>query len=323
MKNIIIYLLLILAISITSCKNDSKTNDNITKVSLRQEWFANASYLGEVMAINETDSINGLEIELIEGAEDIDPLKMVISGQNDFGVAGADRLFEANEKGADLVVIGVVNHINPTCFISLKNTELNNPKDFLNKKVGVFTGNNTEMIYRLLMKKAKIDMSKLEEVEAPFDLGTFITGNYDIRPAYIFDETVSLDLQGIEYNVLKPQDYDVTFVGNVYFTTRDMVNNNPETVSKFIKAIKTGWELTYTDVDKAAKYLKEFSDGINVQREIRSFNNGKDYFRDESGKVLFSDFKNWQLMENDLKALGKIKNISFKQFVDYSFLNNI
>jgi ABC-type nitrate/sulfonate/bicarbonate transport system substrate-binding protein len=320
MKKSIIYTLTVLILVIVGCKSESKTESGLAKVTLRQEWFANASYLGEVMAINETDSINGLEIELIEGAEDIDPLKMIISGQNDFGVAGADRLFEANEKGANLVVIGVVNHINPTCFISLKTTELNNPEDFKGKKVGVFTGNNTEMIYRLLIKKANIDVSKIEEVEAPFDLGTFITRNYDIRPAYIFDETVSLDLQNIEYNILKPQDYGVTFVGNVYFTSRKMVENNPEIVRKFVKSITEGWEATYKDVDKAVKYLKEFSDGINIEREIKSFNNGKEYFRDETGRVLFSDFKNWQMMEDDLKALGKIKNSSFKDFVNYNFL---
>lgn len=322
MKKSIVYKLAVLMLVIVSCKNENKTESDLTKVSLRQEWFANASYLGEVMAINETDSINGLEIELIEGAEDIDPLKMVISGQNDFGVAGADRIFEANEKGADLVVIGVVNHINPTCFISLKTTDLNSPKDFIGKKVGVFTGNNTEMIYRLLMKKAKIDFAKIIEVEAPFDLGTFITRNYDIRPAYIFDETVSLDLQNIEYNILKPQDYGVTFVGNVYFTSRKMVKNNPDIVRKFVKSISEGWEATYKDVNKAANYLKEFSNGINIEREVKSFNNGKEYFRNQNGRVLFSDLKNWQMMEDDLKNLGKIKNTSFTDFVNYDFLIN-
>ena len=322
MKNSIIYSLVILTLLISGCKSNKKDNSTLISVTLRQEWFANASYFGEVMAINETDSINGLDIELIEGAEDIDPLKMVISGQNDFGVAGADRLFEANEKGADLVVIGVVNHINPTCFISLKEVPLNNPKDFEGRKVGVFTGNNTEIIYRLLMKKANVDISKIAEIEAPFDLNTFITKNYAVRPAYIFDETVSLDLQNIEYNILKPQDFGVTFVGNVYFTSKDMVENNPDTVRKFVKAITEGWEATYKDVNKAAKYLKQYSNGINIEREIKSFNNGKEYFRNADGRVLFSDFKNWEMMEKDLKDLGKIKSSSYKNFVNYSFLNN-
>lgn len=311
--------ILCLYATLISCK---KNNDNngLTKVSLRQEWFANASYLGEVMAINETDSIYGLDIELIEGAEDIDPIKMVLSGQDDFGVAGADRLFEANQKGAELVVVGVVNHINPTCFISLKGIELNSPKDFEGKKVGVFTGNNTEVIYRLMMKKSKVNMSQVEEVEAPFDLATFISGNYDIRPAYIFDETVSLDLRNIKYNILKPQENGVVFVGNVYFTTREMVEEKPEIVKKFVSSIHDGWKMTFEDVEKAAMYLKKYNSQISVEREIKSFNNGKTYFKDDNGKILFSDLKNWDKMEKNLKSANKIQNVSYKDFVNYSFL---
>lgn len=311
--------ILCLYVMLISCKKDND-NNGLTKVSLRQEWFANASYLGEVMAINETDSIYGLDIELIEGAEDIDPIKMVLSGQDDFGVAGADRLFEANQKGAELVVVGVVNHINPTCFISLKGIELNNPKDFEGKKVGVFTGNNTEVIYRLMMKKSKVNMSQVEEVEAPFDLATFISGNYDIRPAYIFDETVSLDLRNIKYNILKPQENGVVFVGNVYFTTREMVEEKPEIVKKFVSSIHDGWKMTFEDVKKAAMYLKKYNSQINVEREIKSFNKGKTYFKDDNGKILFSDLKNWEKMEKNLKSANKIQNVSYKDFVNYSFL---
>lgn len=304
-----------------SCNNKNNKKNTNSKVTLRQEWFANASYLGEVIAINEKDSLNGIEIDLIEGAEDVDPIKMVISGQDDFGVAGADRLFEANEKGAELVVVGVVNHVNPTCFITLKDVPFNNPADFEGKKVGVFTGNNTEVIYRLLINKANLDKSKIEEVEAPFDLGTFITRAYDVRPAYIFDETVSLDAKKIEYNIIKPQDYGVTFVGNVYFTTKKMVNENPELVQKFVNSIAQGWEETYSNVDKAVKYLKQYSDGVDINREKQSFINGKEYFRDKNNRVLFSHKSNWEQMEKDLLSIGKIKTSKYTDFVNNSFIN--
>ena len=59
-----------------------------------------------------------LEIEIEPGSDNIDPVKMVISGQNTFGDAGADKILAANERGADLVVIGVLNCNSPTCFIA-------------------------------------------------------------------------------------------------------------------------------------------------------------------------------------------------------------
>lgn len=318
MKRLIIFISLIVAI-LYGCDNTKK--GDIQKVNLRQEWFANASYLGEVVAINETDSIKGLDINLIEGADDVDPIKMVVSGRDKFGVCGADRIFTANEKGADLVVIGVVNYINPTCFIALEKLNVHTPKDFEGKKIGVFTGNNTEMIYRTLVRKAGLDKSKLYEVEAPFDLGSFIAGVYDIRPAYIFDETVSLDKMGIKYTVVKPQGYGVTFIGTVYFTKRRTVENEPKLIQKFVNAIAQGWEIALENPEKALQYLKAYNKTIDINREGASFKAGIDYFRGENSKVLTSDIEKWKAMGDDLKELGVIKAFDVDKFVDNSFID--
>lgn len=44
-----------------------------------------------------------------EGSYDIDPIKLVLAGQADFGVVGADKVLAANDKGADLVIVGVID----------------------------------------------------------------------------------------------------------------------------------------------------------------------------------------------------------------------
>ena len=302
--------------------NDSNHSTSIENVNLRQEWFTNASYLGEVVAINETDSIFGLEINLIEGADDVDPIKMVISGKDKFGVCGADRIFAANEKGADLVVIGVVNFVNPTCFIALEKFNVTSPKDFEGKSIGVFTGNNTEMVYRTLVRKAGLDKNKLNEIEAPFDLGSFIAGVYDIRPAYIFDETVSLDKEGLKYTVVKPQDFGVYFIGTVYFTERSTINKEPELVQKFVNSIAKGWEIALENPEKALKYLAAYNKTIDINRERASFKAGIDYFRGENGKVLTSDSNKWIEMGNDLIELNVINSFDIKNFIDNSFIEN-
>ncbi|MEP2445754.1 MAG: ABC transporter substrate-binding protein [Balneola sp.] len=298
-----------------------KQSEGTAKVNLRQEWFANASYLGEVVAINETDSLNGIEINLIEGADDVDPIKMVISGRDKFGVCGADRIFTANEAGANLVVIGVVNYINPTVFISKEQLNILTPKDFEGKKVGVFTGNNTEMIYRTLVRKASLNLDKIEEVEAPFDLGSFIAGAYDIRPAYIFDETVSLDNQGIKYNVVKPQDYNVSFIGTVYFTKASTIENEPELVQKFVNSIARGWEIALENPELALSYLNEYNSSIDIKRERASFEAGINYFQGENNKVLTSNTQSWHDMGTDLKDLKVIQSFDVNKYVNNSFIS--
>ncbi|MBK8370384.1 MAG: ABC transporter substrate-binding protein [Saprospiraceae bacterium] len=85
---------------------------------------------------------------------------MVISEESEFGVASADRVMQANETGADLVVIGVINYKSPTCFLSRAEKNILKPKDFENKTVGILTGTNTELIYKILKNSSSLN-SKL------------------------------------------------------------------------------------------------------------------------------------------------------------------
>ena len=318
MRNLSALLLILTGLVLQGCSTPAPTGTR-TKVTLRQEYFANASYLGEVVATNETAPKNGLELTLIEGADEVDPIKMVISGQDKFGVAGADRIFTANESGADLVVLGVVNYINPTVFLAKEGLGIKTPKDFEGHKVGVITGNNTEMIYRTLVKRANLDTKKIQEVEIPFDLATFITGAYDVRPAYVFDETVSLDQANIKYTLVKPQDYGVQFIGTVYFTKRETVRSEPELVQNFVNAIAAGWESAIQDPEKALTYLGGYNKTIDVTRERLSFTKGVDYFRGENNKVLMVSKDRWTQMGNALKELGLIKEVN-TNFIDNTFI---
>jgi integrase len=50
-----------------------------------------------------------------------------------------------------------------------------------------------------------------------------VLGQYDVRPAFIYDEPVSLEQQSIAYEVIDPAQYGVHFTGTVYFTRRDVL----------------------------------------------------------------------------------------------------
>lgn len=304
---------------IFSCNNSSK---NETKtVTVRQEWFPNANYAGELVAAKEFAKEENIDIKIEAGSDNIDPIKLVLSGKNDIGVVGADKVLMANESGANLVVIGVVNYNSPTCFLALENKKIKTPKDFEGKTVGVLTGTATEYVYRALLSKSGVDAKKLKEVEAPFDLATFIAGSYDIRPAFIYDEPVSLDMQNLKYTVINPSEYGVSFIGTVYFTTKKMVDENPETVQAFINAVAKGWEKSIKQPVVAIKYLKEYDTNIDENRELKSLEKGLPFFTGHKNEVLTADLPHWEQMSNTLVELGLLKSSDLKNAVDTSFVS--
>jgi len=304
-----------------SCNNSTKKKETTT-VTVRQEWFPNANYAGELVAAKEFAKEENIEIKVEAGSDNIDPIKLVLSGKNDFGVVGADKVLLANEAGANLVIVGVINYNSPTCFLALESKNIKTPKDFEGKTVGVLTVTATEYVYRALLKKAGVDEKKLKEVEAPFDLATFIAGSYDVRPAFVYDEPVSLDAQNIKYTTIKPSEYGVSFIGTVYFTTKKMVEEHPEIVQSFINAVAKGWEKSIGQPSVAIKYLKEYDANIDTIRELKSLEKGLSYFKGHNNEVLTADLPHWQQMATTLVELGLLKNADLNNAVNTTFISN-
>lgn len=299
-----------------------KSENKYTKISLRQGWFPWAGYAGEMMAMYETDTLWGIDLIVDAGADDIDPVKMVLSGNNNFGITSAEAILEANQKGADLVAIAVINYKSPTCFISLKESRINSPKDFEGKSVGILTGSETETVYRTLKTQLKLNSNKIKEIEAAYDLKSFINKSFDVYPGFIYSEPLALDQQGIKYNIIKPEDYGVQLMGAVYFTTKDMVKNKPDIVYKFVASLADGWKKALNNPKRAISYLKKYDRNIDEIRETMSLERGKEYFAGQNGKILFADDASWFKLKAALVNLKKVDvGLDVKTSFDNSFIN--
>jgi NitT/TauT family transport system substrate-binding protein len=196
-------------------------------------------------------------------------------------------------------------------------------KDFEGNTVGILTGSETETIYNLLVKKNNLDRDKITEVEAPYDIKSFITThNYDVRPAFMYDEPVTLDAKNIAYNIIKPEDYGVQMMGAVYFTTREMIDKQPEKVQAFVSTLAKGWEDALADPEYAIELLKKYDKDIDAGRELASLKRGSEYFAGQNGKILYVDDEAWITLRNDLKLLNKIDaSFDVKKSYDNSFVN--
>jgi NitT/TauT family transport system substrate-binding protein len=302
-------------------KTDVPTASTPTTVSLRQEWFPNSNYAGALVASREFAPSAGINLVVQPGADNIDPIKLVLSGESTFGDAGADKILAANQKGAGLLIIGVLNNASPTCFLAKKEANIQTPMDFKGKKVGVLAGTSTEYVYRTLLSKLNISKSDFTEIDAPFDLATFLAGQYDVRPAFIYDEPVSLDLKQVQYTVIRPEKYGVFFLGTVYFTTKKYATEHPELVQKFINSVARGWSVAGKDPGKAIGYLKEYDKTTDSARELLALNKSLEYFAGYKGQVLSLDPAAWEQTVKNLKQLGVIDSANMDASLDMHFVD--
>lgn len=323
MKNkLAIVLALVLSIVICSQCNKGKTTGNKKlSATLRLNWIYTGSFAGEVLGMKEYSAKNGIDLKIQPGGQGLDPIKLV--GDNEFGTAAADEILSANDKGADLVIIGVINYNSPACFISKTEVNIIKPQDLIGKKVGLLPFGSTGLVYKSLLKKNKIDESKITEITVSPDLKVFLTtNNHDVQPAFIYDETVSLDEHGVKYNVLLPKDWGVNFKGPCYFTKRSTAENNSALVQTFINTMADGWNAAIANPEKAIQVLKEVAPDISFARELKVLKKGIDFYNGHDNKPLTSDIDSWNDLVNELKGFGVIKNdVDVNKSLNFSFID--
>lgn len=272
---------------IASCKNPKSTTNS--DISLCLDWIPTMSFAGDIVAMNDFDSLSGINLKLHPAGEGIDPIKMVISGTDQIGVVGLDKLIMANEKGADLMAFAIIDNVTPTVFMSKKDKNITTPQDFIGKKIGIQSGGATEFVYRALIKKLNIDESKINEVQIGFDMKPFVDGQYDVRPGFIFDEAVYLDVNNIPYNLVEPIKFGLNYPGRVYFAKKKFVEKNPELIENFIRSVAQGWTFALNNPEKAIKQLQNYEPKINFERELKGLIKAKDYFSGFRGQILMPD----------------------------------
>lgn len=302
--------ILALAAMLVACPgNTNQEEGSPATATLRLGWIPSGSFSGEVAGARLFAAEHDLELEIKAGGPSLNTVTLVASGQDTFGTLAADEVLLANEKGADLVIVGVINDVSPGGFVTLKDSGINSPTDFPGRKVGILPFGSTTLLYEAMLDANGVDRSEVSEVTISPDLRLFIEHAYDIHPVFVYDETVTLDRQGVLYNLIKPKDFGVDFKGPVYFTRRSVVEGQPELVEAFIRTMVMGWSYALEEPEEAIQMLKEFAPEIDVERELQVLRKGTEYFRAFRGEPVNSDPASWAPMAQLLVKFGRLEGL--------------
>ncbi len=302
--------------------NTKKEVSHLQEASLRTNWIPSASFSGEVVGLTMFDKNHNLDVSVGFGGPGINPIQMVISGEDTFGLAGAEEVLAANEKGAELIIVGVVHYHPPAGYVSLVSKNIHTPQDLEGKAVGLLPFGNASMLYELMLKKNKINREKITEITISNDMKSFLSGAYDVHPIFVYDETVDLDRSGVKYTIMRPEDFGVTAIkGYVYFTKRTTYEEKPEMVKAFVETMADGWNYALKNPDEAITMLKTFAPEIDIIREREVLERGIPYFTAYKNQPINSDTESWNEMVEELKELGIINSeVDLKEVLKLEFI---
>ena len=221
-------------------------------LTLQLSWIKNEEFAGEYFAdskgyyeeagfssVNLVPGPSGGVAELVSGSADI-----ALSDSVSIGSAIAN-------EGAPLKIVGATYQENPFTVLSLADGgDIASPEDLIGKKIGVQDSNLT--LFNALLAANDIDPSELTIVPVQYDPAPLVNGEVDGFIAYLTNEAISVEMEGLSTTNLPFADNGLPFVAETVTVTDELIASDPELIKDFLIAEIKGWTDALADPQAAA-----------------------------------------------------------------------
>jgi NitT/TauT family transport system substrate-binding protein len=246
----------------------SPQSDSLTKVIVRLKWVHQAQFAGFYVASEKgfyKDA--GLDVDVESGGSNFPAIQTVVSGDEDFGVTGADQVLIARSRGADVVPLLVIYQQTPFVLFARRDGSIKTFKDIVGKRIGVKLGGNEELTYRAMLAAARIDSKSINEVPVNIDMSLFFNGNVDVWPGYSINEPLVAEEKGIPVTLFSPDQLGIKLYADTLFTTSARIKQNPVIINRFVEATRKGWDYAIQHPEEAAQITMKYAAGTTLVHE--------------------------------------------------------
>lgn len=181
----------------------------------------------------------GLDVIIHSGTPGKMPVKEVLQGHAQYGVANSELLLE-RLRGAPLVALAAIYQHSPSVLVARKDAGILSPDDLIEKKV-MLLDQYVNADFITMLSNEKVDIKGIHIVPSSFEIQDLIDRKIDAFNSYISNEPYYLQQQGIEFTILNPRNYGVDFYSDILFTTNNEIKQHPKRVRAFLKASLEGW----------------------------------------------------------------------------------
>lgn len=227
------------------------------ELNYRLKWLFNTSVAGDIYAEAKgyfRDA--GLKVNVREGSPEKNAINELELGYADFGVASADQVIRALDKGAKIIVLAQLFQVNPMQWIyRADQPEIKTLADLKGRNIGITFGGNDETVMNTLFAKAGIPKKDVKITGVRFDFTPFFKREVGVWPVYRNSQGVilkdKLEKEGEKVYFFNPADFGVNFVANSIITSEKAWKTRHDEVKKFIEALLKGWEAAMDPANEA------------------------------------------------------------------------
>ena len=246
---------------------------SLPKVSIQLQWFTQAQFAGYYVALDKGwYRDEGIDLTIKPGGPDLSPVDLVASVKSQFGTGFLADLCVAIQKGKEVISIGQIQQKNGLLLIAKKSSGIEQPSDFVGKRVGVWLG-SWQAQFDVLMANEGVSLDDVQVISQGGSIEPFLEGDLDVASAMTYNEYQSALESGLkaeDLNVIDYADYGLGFPGDTLFTSREVAEQQPDLCVRMLRASLKGWQYAIDNPEEAADIVLKYdnNDPLNRQHQV-------------------------------------------------------
>jgi putative hydroxymethylpyrimidine transport system substrate-binding protein len=244
-----------MAFLVAGCSATTAVEDDPEDVSLALDWYpwANHSpmFLADERSYFDDESL-AVDIHVPANPEDV--LMLVGSGRDTFGISYQTSVLQARAEGIPVQSVAALVQQPLNSVMTLETSGLTRPGHLAGKKVGYPGIPSNEALLETMLEADGLTLDDVELVNVGFNLvQSLIAGQVDaIIGAYWVHESILAEQQGHPVNIMKVEDWGVPAYYELVLVASDAtIDEQPELVERFVRAISQGYRDAMDDHDAA------------------------------------------------------------------------
>ena len=262
-------LILVCTIVILAGCTSSRSQPAADSVTVALCWEDSVQFLGLYVAEYQgyyADENLDVTIEPLTGTSEMDEApKRVAAGAIDFGVGGSSLLF--NHRDYPLTIVAALYQFSPATLFARAEAGIRTPAELAGHTVAI-KSESWEAIIDDLLVFSGLSPDQITKVEAGFDMTPFYEGDVDVWAGWITNEVVRARLQGLDVITLPFYEYGIKISDNMVYSSRDLMDNDPDLAERFLRATLRGWEWAIVNPAAAVDIFVELFPDELADREF-------------------------------------------------------
>ena len=222
------------------------TDGELRELNVVLDWYPNALHAFLYDAIEKGYyEEEGLKVNIQFPSNTNDAISLVAAGQAEIGLYyQQDVIIARANQDVPVKSIGAVVQAPLNIVLSLAEKDIHSPEDLVGKTIGYAGTELSEALIRSIMAYVGADSSDVEMIDVGFDLmSSMTTGNVDATIGCLVNHEVpQMEEEGFAVNYFELDDYGVpTYYEGVFLASDEMIQNEPEVLSAFLRASARGF----------------------------------------------------------------------------------